>query len=35
MSRLEAGRANGTLSNLEIVLKALEINMIELFRFNK
>lgn len=34
MSRLEAGRANATLSTLEIVSKALEINTIELFRFN-
>lgn len=35
MSRLEAGRANATLSTLKIVSKALEINMIELFRFNE
>lgn len=34
MSRLEGGRANATLSTLEIVSKALEINVIELFRFN-
>ena len=34
MSRLEAGRANATLSTLEIVSKALEINIIELFKFN-
>lgn len=34
MSRLEAGRANATLSTLEIVPKALEINIIELFKFN-
>ena len=34
MSRLEAGKANATLSTLEIVSKALEINVIELFRFN-
>lgn len=33
MSRLEAGRANATLSTLEIVSKALEVNIIELFRF--
>jgi transcriptional regulator with XRE-family HTH domain len=33
MSRLEAGRANATLSTLEIVSKALEINVIELFKF--
>ena len=34
LSRLEAGRANATLSTLEIVSKALEINTIELFKFN-
>jgi transcriptional regulator with XRE-family HTH domain len=34
MSRLEAGRSNATLSTLEIVSKALEINIIELFKFN-
>jgi len=34
MSRLEAGRANATLSTLEIVSKALEIDIIELFKFN-
>ena len=34
MSRLEAGRANATLSTLEIVSKALEIDLIELFRFD-
>jgi transcriptional regulator with XRE-family HTH domain len=34
MSRLEAGKANATLSTLEIVSKALEVNIIELFRFN-
>lgn len=33
MSRLEAGRANATLSTLEIVSKALEVNIIELFKF--
>ncbi|MBP6182879.1 helix-turn-helix transcriptional regulator [Flavobacterium sp.] len=33
MSRLEAGKANATLSTLEIVSKALEVNIIELFRF--
>jgi len=33
MSRLEAGRANATLSTLEIVSKSLEVNIIELFRF--
>ena len=35
MSRLEAGRANATLSTLETVSKALEINIIELFKFNE
>lgn len=33
MSRLEAGRANATLSTLEIVPKALEVDVIELFNF--
>ncbi|TRX23460.1 helix-turn-helix transcriptional regulator [Flavobacterium franklandianum] len=33
ISRLEAGRANATLSTLEIVSKVLEINTIELFKF--
>jgi len=33
MSRLEAGKTNATLSTLEIVSKALEINIIELFDF--
>jgi transcriptional regulator with XRE-family HTH domain len=33
MSRLEAGRANATLATLEIVSKALEVNIIELFKF--
>ena len=33
MSRLEAGRANATLSTLEIVAKALGVEAIELFRF--
>jgi transcriptional regulator with XRE-family HTH domain len=33
MSRLEAGRANATLSTLETVSKALEIDIIELFKF--
>lgn len=32
MSRLEAGRANATLSTLEIVSKALEVDAIELFK---
>ncbi len=35
MSRLEAGKANATLSTLEIVSKALEVNLIELFRFTE
>ncbi len=33
MSRLEAGRANATISTLEIVAKALEVNIKELFNF--
>ena len=33
MSRLEAGRANATLLTLEIVSKALEVDVIELFNF--
>jgi transcriptional regulator with XRE-family HTH domain len=33
MSRLEAGRANATLSTLEIVSKALEVDVVELFKF--
>lgn len=33
MSRLEAGRANATLSTLEVVAKALEVNIKELFNF--
>ena len=32
MSRLEAGRANATLSTLEVVSKALDIEVIELFK---
>ncbi|TRX02034.1 helix-turn-helix domain-containing protein [Flavobacterium gawalongense] len=32
MSRLEAGRSNATLSTLEIVSKALEVDVIELFK---
>ncbi|WP_262488580.1 helix-turn-helix domain-containing protein [Flavobacterium omnivorum] len=32
MSRLETGRANATLSTLEIVSKALEVDVIELFK---
>jgi transcriptional regulator with XRE-family HTH domain len=32
MSRLEAGRANATLSTLEIVSKALEVDVVELFK---
>lgn len=33
MSRLEAGKVNPTLSTLEKVATALEINIIELFNF--
>ena len=33
MSRLEAGRANATLSTLEVVSKALEVEVVELFKF--
>ena len=33
MSRLETGRANATLSTLNIVSKALEVEVIELFKF--
>lgn len=33
MSRLEAGRANATLSTLETVSKALEVDIIDLFKF--
>lgn len=33
MSRLEAGRVNPTLSTLEKIATALEINIIELFNF--
>ena len=33
MSRLEAGRANATLSTLDIVSKALDVEVIELFKF--
>lgn len=33
MSRLEAGRANATLSTIEIVSKALDIEVVELFKF--
>jgi transcriptional regulator with XRE-family HTH domain len=32
MSRLESGRANATLSTLDIVSKALEVDVIELFK---
>ena len=35
MSRLEAGRANATLSTLEIVSKSLNVEVIELFKFQK
>ena len=34
MSRLEAGRANATLSTLETVSRALGIEIVELFKFN-
>lgn len=33
MSRLEAGRVNPTLSTLEKICKALEVNISELFNF--
>lgn len=33
MSRLEAGRANSTLSTLNKVAKGLGVNIVELFRF--
>ena len=33
MSRLEAGRANATLSTIEVVSKALDIEVVELFKF--
>jgi transcriptional regulator with XRE-family HTH domain len=33
LSRLEAGKVNATLSTLEKVASALEINIIELFNF--
>lgn len=33
MSRLESGGANATLSTLETVAKALDVEAIELFRF--
>jgi transcriptional regulator with XRE-family HTH domain len=32
MSRLEAGRSNATLSTLEVVSNALEVDVIELFK---
>lgn len=32
MSRLEAGRSNATLSTIEIVANALEVDVIELFK---
>jgi transcriptional regulator with XRE-family HTH domain len=32
MSRLEAGRANATLSTIEIVANALEVEVVELFK---
>ncbi|RYJ53206.1 XRE family transcriptional regulator [Flavobacterium petrolei] len=33
MSRLEAGRANATLSTLEVVAKALNVNIADFFKF--
>jgi transcriptional regulator with XRE-family HTH domain len=33
MSRLEAGRANATLTTLEKICDALQINYVELFKF--
>lgn len=33
MSRLEAGRANATLTTIQIVANALNVQAIELFRF--
>ena len=33
MSRLETGRVNPTLSTLEKVAKALDVSIVELFRF--
>lgn len=33
MSRLEAGRANATLSTLEVVAMALDVNIVEFFKF--
>ena len=33
MSRLEAGRANATLSTLEVVAKALNVNVADFFKF--
>lgn len=33
MSRLEAGRANATLTTLEKICDALQVNYIELFKF--
>ncbi|MBC5840443.1 helix-turn-helix transcriptional regulator [Flavobacterium sp. F-380] len=33
MSRLEAGRANATLSTLDVVAKALNVNITEFFKF--
>lgn len=33
MSRLEAGRANATLSTLDKICKSLDIEIIELFKF--
>jgi ribosome-binding protein aMBF1 (putative translation factor) len=33
MSRLEAGRVNSTLSTLDKIAKALDVTLVELFRF--
>ncbi len=35
MSRLEAGKTNMTVSTLEKIANALEVELIELFRFKK
>ncbi|WP_026837079.1 helix-turn-helix domain-containing protein [Gillisia sp. JM1] len=33
LSRMEAGRVNSTLATLNVVANALEINIVELFKF--
>jgi len=33
MSRLEAGKTNATLSTIEIVARALEVDVMEIFKF--